>query len=79
MEIEIKPDIDIIRSEANDGRDEYDEDDDLAFEQGCDIDVIEVDEGETFDIPNGYVGTTDEGQHLGPGRYVVENGMAVPY
>lgn len=60
MEILIQPTIDNLREDL--GYDEYDdvEEEALLFQQGYDGDLITVDDGETFEIPEGYIGNIIE-------------------
>ena len=56
MEILIQPTIDNLREEL--GYDDYDvNEDDLLFQQGYEGDVITVEDGEKFEIPQGYIGS----------------------
>lgn len=56
MEILIQPTIDNLREDLE--YDDYEDVDEeaLLFQQGYDGDLITVDEGESFEIPEGYIG-----------------------
>ena len=57
MEILIQPTVDNLREDL--GYDEYEDVDEeaLLFQQGYEGDLITVDDGETFEIPEGYIGS----------------------
>ena len=57
MEILIQPTIDNLREEL--GYDDYDDvdEDALLFQQGYEGDIITVEDGEKFEIPEGYIGS----------------------
>jgi len=57
MEILIQPNLDLVREDL--GYDEYEDVDEeaLLFQQGFEGYPMEVEDGETFEIPEGYVGS----------------------
>ena len=68
----LTPEFDTIRDEM--GYDENDDFDayDILFQQGYDGEMIEVEENEIFEIPEGYIATiqaTDSNDELREGQY----------
>ena len=55
MKLFIKPTFDNIREDL--GYDEFEDvdEDAIMFQQGYDGDIMEVEDGESFEIPKGYV------------------------
>lgn len=58
--LSLTPEFDAIRDEM--GYDEYEDFDayDIMFQQGYDRQLIEVADGETFEVPEGYSATVEE-------------------
>lgn len=60
MKLFIKPTFDNIREDL--GYDEFEDvdEDAIMFQQGYDGDIMEVEDGESFEIPKGYVASIIE-------------------
>ena len=75
MKIDIRPTLESLK-DKDDERTELDDDDDIAFIQGLNTEVIEVEEGENFSVPENCEGLTEDCEELEPGDYIVKNGRA---